>query len=67
MEPLLDLVGRFGVALVFAWVLIEQAGAPIPAYPALLVGGSLAARGDLPIAGLLAAAVAACLIADSLW
>jgi membrane protein DedA with SNARE-associated domain/rhodanese-related sulfurtransferase len=55
------------VAFVFACVLIEQAGAPIPAYPALLVAGSLAARGQLPVGGVLAAAVVAAVLADLAW
>ena len=40
MATLLDLIGQFGVLFVFACVLVEQAGAPIPAYPVLLVAGS---------------------------
>ena len=67
MATLLDLIGQFGVLFVFACVLVEQAGAPIPAYPVLLVAGSLAAAGQHSAGGLLASAVLACLVADSLW
>jgi membrane protein DedA with SNARE-associated domain/rhodanese-related sulfurtransferase len=67
VELLLDLVSRYGVAFVFACVLVEQAGAPIPAYPVLLVAGALAAAGQASVAALLAAAVAACLLSDTLW
>ena len=67
MELLLDLVGRYGMAFVFACVLFEQAGAPVPAYPVLLVAGSLAAQGSLPFGGLLTAAVTAALVADAMW
>ena len=67
MELLLDLVARYGMAFVFACVLIEQAGLPVPAYPVLLVAGSLAAQGSLPFGGLLTAAVTAALVADALW
>lgn len=56
MAMLLDLIGQYGVFFVFACVLIEQAGAPIPAYPALLVAGSLAATGQHSAGAFLAAA-----------
>jgi membrane protein DedA with SNARE-associated domain/rhodanese-related sulfurtransferase len=67
MALLLDLIAQYGVFFVFACVLVEQAGAPIPAYPALLVAGSLAAAGQHSAGAFLAAAVLACLLADSLW
>ncbi|WP_280153963.1 rhodanese-like domain-containing protein [Piscinibacter sp. XHJ-5] len=67
MATLLDLISQYGVLFVFACVLVEQAGAPIPAFPALLVAGSLAAAGTHSAAAFLASAVAASLIADSLW
>ncbi|WPB58845.1 rhodanese-like domain-containing protein [Xylophilus sp. GOD-11R] len=67
MDMLLDLLTRYGVLLVFGWVLIEQLGVPIPAFPLLLVAGSLAARGELSLPLLLLASVVACLIADYAW
>lgn len=67
MALLIDLITRYGVALLFAWVLVEQAGVPLPAYPALLVAGSLAAAGQYSVWLLLGSAVLACLLADSLW
>lgn len=67
MTLLLDLIAQYGVLFIFACVLIEQAGVPLPAYPVLLVAGSLGARGDLSFGLLLASAVVACLLADSLW
>jgi len=67
MTALIQLIGQYGIAFVFACVFVEQAGVPFPAYPVLLVAGSLVARGQLsePAAG--ASAVVACLLADSLW
>ena len=62
-----ELIAQYGVLFIFACVLVEQAGVPLPAYPVLLVAGSLAARGELSAPGLLAAAVVACLLADSGW
>lgn len=67
MQLLLDLITTYGIAFVFVTVAIEQAGAPLPAYPVLLVAGSLAAQGRLSLGLSLAAAVLACLIADTLW
>jgi membrane protein DedA with SNARE-associated domain/rhodanese-related sulfurtransferase len=64
---LIELIGQYGVLLVFAWVLLEQAGIPLPAYPVLLVAGSLAAAGQLSMPLLAVMAVLACLIADSGW
>lgn len=67
MTLLLDLIAQYGVLFIFGCVLIEQAGVPLPAYPVLLVAGSLAQRGELPLGLLLAAAVIACLLSDSVW
>ncbi len=58
---------RHGLPLIFAVVLVEQLGLPIPALPLLLAGGALAAIGKFNLwLGLLATLVA-CLIADLLW
>lgn len=67
MTYLIDLIGQYGILLVFAWVLLEQAGIPLPAYPVLMVAGSMSAAGQLSLPMLLGAAVTACLIADSGW
>jgi len=66
-QTLFELIGRFGVALVFANVLLEQLGLPVPAIPTLLIAGALAADGRLPGGALVMAAVLACLLADCLW
>ena len=67
MHHLIELIGQYGVFLVFAWVLLEQAGIPIPAYPVLMVAGSLAAVGQLSMPLLVLVTVLACLIADTGW
>jgi len=67
MALLIDLIGQYGIFFVFGCVLVEQAGAPIPAYPALLVAGSLAAAGKNSAGAFLVVAVLGCVIADSLW
>ncbi|HTP63482.1 MAG TPA: DedA family protein/thiosulfate sulfurtransferase GlpE [Burkholderiales bacterium] len=61
------LIAQYGLALVFANVLLDQLGLPIPAIPALMVAGALAAGGKLAPLDLFGVAVAATLIADSAW
>jgi membrane protein DedA with SNARE-associated domain len=67
MSKLVAYVTKYGVALVFGNVLVEQIGIPIPALPTLLVAGSLARGGKLSLLTLLAAAVGASLAADTIW
>lgn len=68
MGELQALLEQHGLTLVFLNVLVEQAGLPVPAYPMLMVAGALAVDGSGPSVGaVLAAVVAACLIADTLW
>ncbi|WP_430387843.1 DedA family protein/thiosulfate sulfurtransferase GlpE [Dyella sp. 20L07] len=62
-----ELIAQYGLLLVFANVLIEQAGAPVPAVPTMIVAGALAAADRLPLAGVIAVAVLACLLADFAW
>ena len=42
MGFLVDLIREYGLGVVFLNVLIEQLGAPIPAYPVLVVTGAVA-------------------------
>ena len=57
----------FGLSLIFLNVLLEQLGLPLPATPTLVLAGALAANGQLPASAVLALAVAASLIGDSIW
>ncbi len=61
------LLAQWGVLLVFASVLLEQAGLPIPAPPILIGAGALAIEGTMHPAAVLAAGVGACLVADHAW
>jgi membrane protein DedA with SNARE-associated domain/rhodanese-related sulfurtransferase len=58
---------RHGYAVVFVWVLMEQAGLPIPSAPVLLAAGALAGLHRLSLAEVIALAMAACLFSDTLW
>jgi membrane protein DedA with SNARE-associated domain/rhodanese-related sulfurtransferase len=64
---LVSVIAEQGLLLVFANVLLQQLGVPIPALPTLVVAGSLAARGLLPLPGLVGVIWLAVLIADSTW
>lgn len=57
----------YGYLLLFAWVLVEQVGVPLPATPVLLAAGALSAQGQISFAAALFVGVAAALIADSVW
>jgi len=64
---MVDLITRYGPALVFANVLIQQLGLPIPALPTLVVAGALAADGNFSAFAIFRAAFIACAISDTFW
>lgn len=67
MSFLLELIEQYGLLFVFGNVLIEQLGAPVPAYPTLVITGALLDRGEYSGPMLLFTAVVAALIADFAW
>ena len=67
MTDTLQFVVQYGYALLFAWVLIEQGGLPIPATPLLLAAGALAGRGRMHLALVILAGTAGCFAADFFW
>ena len=67
METLYHLIEQYGLLIVFFNVLVEQLGAPVPAYPTLIITGALAQGGQYSPALLLMLAVAAALVADYFW
>jgi len=64
---MVGLITQYGLALVFANVLMQQMGLPIPALPTLIVAGALAADGKIPALALFAVAFIACAISDATW
>ncbi|HWX20747.1 MAG TPA: DedA family protein/thiosulfate sulfurtransferase GlpE [Candidatus Binatia bacterium] len=56
-----------GLPLVFAAVLVEQMGLPLPALPWLLAAGALSAAGKFSLPLGLGVTVMACLVADAIW
>lgn len=67
MSDLIDFVVRHGPGVLFGWVLLDQAGVPLPAVPLLLVIGALAGAGRLSFWLAVGTSVAGCLAADLLW
>ena len=57
----------YGYVLLFAWVLVEQLGIPLPAAPVLLAAGALSAQHEFNFFLALLAGLAASLAADSSW
>ena len=60
-------LAHHGAGLVFANVLAQQLGIPIPAEPTLVLAGALAAKGMVSPVRVVAATVAATAIADAVW
>ncbi len=67
VTAIIDFVVRNGPPVLFGWVLLDQAGVPLPAVPLLLVIGALAGAGRLSLGLAMGTAVAGCLVADLLW
>lgn len=57
----------YGYLLLFAWVLVEQFGIPLPATPVLLAAGALSAEHSLSFSLAFGAGIVATLMADSTW
>lgn len=67
MPDLIALLQTYGVLIVFAIVLVEQAGMPIPAFPILIVAGALSVGGGVSWPAAIGVAVGACLLTDLFW
>jgi len=67
ISQLVEFVVRHSELLIFSYVLADQLGVPLPAIPALLAIGALAAAGKINVGVALALIVAACLLADLIW
>ncbi len=66
-QQLIISLSQYGLIIVAVNVLLDQIGLPVPAVPTLVVAGALAADGHMPLPGLFACAVIACLIPDCGW
>jgi membrane protein DedA with SNARE-associated domain/rhodanese-related sulfurtransferase len=67
MNETIDFLLTHGYSVLFAFVLAEQLGLPVPSTPVLLAAGALGGLGRLNLAIALPLAVLASLIGDSFW
>jgi membrane protein DedA with SNARE-associated domain len=67
MQPLVDFLIAHGHAVVFFWVVLAQAGVPLPAAPLLIAAGALAGGGRLDLWLLVLLSVAGSLLSDVAW
>ena len=67
MDFIIALIREYGVGIVFLNVLIEQLGAPIPAYPVLMVTAAVHGGAWQQQLQLVAVAWVAALMADYVW
>jgi membrane protein DedA with SNARE-associated domain len=67
MGGVVDFVVRHGEAFVFLYVLADQLGVPVPAVPALMAMGALAAVGKINFTLALLLSIVASLSADLVW
>ena len=63
---LVDLFARYGYAVVFGGVFLENTGLPVPGETALLAGAALAHYGQLSLARVIVTAIAAAILGDNL-
>ena len=66
-HELVQLIAEYGLLFVFANVLAEQIGLPLPSVPALIFAGALAVDGKISALNVFGAAFVACIIADGIW
>lgn len=67
MSETIKFVAEHGYVLLFFWVLAEQIGLPIPAFPILLAAGALSGSQQLTLGTTLFLAAIASLISDTVW
>jgi membrane protein DedA with SNARE-associated domain len=67
MAEMLQFVVQHGYVLLFFWVMVEQAGLPLPAAPLLLAVGALAGQHQMNFALAVLMAATGSLAADTFW
>jgi undecaprenyl-diphosphatase len=65
-EWLLDLFARYGYAVVFVGLLLENAGLPVPGETTLLAGAALAQFGRLSLVKVILTAIVAAILGDNI-
>jgi membrane protein DedA with SNARE-associated domain len=67
LDEAVQFLVQHGYLLLFAWVLVEQLGLPIPAIPLLLAAGALAGSGRMDLAVAVGLSLIAVVLADVFW
>jgi membrane protein DedA with SNARE-associated domain/rhodanese-related sulfurtransferase len=67
MSTVMLLFLRHAYAMMFGWVLIEQAGLPVPSVPLMLAAGTMSSAHKVHLALLLPLVLVACMLSDSAW
>jgi len=67
MQTLTHLIEVYGLLLIFAAVLLDEIGLPVPSLPALVVAGAMARGGYFSLPSVIAAALGGALVADVIW
>lgn len=67
MNEIVEFLVRHGYSLLFAWVLAEEAGLPLPSAPMLLAAGALAGTGRMRLPLAVAMPLLAATVCDTLW
>jgi membrane protein DedA with SNARE-associated domain/rhodanese-related sulfurtransferase len=58
---------RHAYTVMFGWVLVEQAGVPIPSVPVMLAAGTMSAAHKLHLEVIIPVVLLACFLSDSMW
>ena len=65
-QDLVELLGRWGYGVIFAGMLLENAGLPLPGETLTLLGGYAAGSGQMSLVGVIVAAAAGAILGDNL-
>jgi membrane protein DedA with SNARE-associated domain len=66
MATLQDVLGRWGYLVIFAAMLLENAGLPLPGETVTLLGGYAAGSGQLSVLGVMGAAAGGAVLGDNI-
>jgi membrane protein DedA with SNARE-associated domain/rhodanese-related sulfurtransferase len=67
MNQSIEFLLRHGYSFIFAWVLAEQIGLPLPSAPVLLAAGALAGRQRMYLPSVIAVPLLAATLCDTFW
>ncbi len=67
MQEILRWVGEYGTLVVFAGVLLESLGLPVPSMLLLIVAGAVVSTGQIPFLFVMLATILACLLGEGVW